>query len=82
MPPIFIINVTIEIISLGDIICANCELVSIRISLGSIPITLAQGSLSKLVHTLNIRSIKVSSISENSRFFSSGYPPPPASYQL
>ena len=65
--------------SLGDIICANCELVSIRSSLGCISTTFSQGSLKRLTHTLNILSSIVSSISENSLGLSSAVPAPPKS---
>ena len=37
------LSVTIAVISLGDINCANCEFVSIRSSRGSIVTTLSQG---------------------------------------
>ncbi len=76
--PILMLSVTIAVISLGDINCANCEFVSIRSSRGSIVTTLSQGSTIRLVHISRIFSKIISSISVNSLLFARGAPPPPS----
>ena len=77
--PILTLIVTIAIVSLGEIICANCELVSILSSLGEILTTFCQGSLKRFTQIVKIRSRITSSISEKSLSLSKALPAPPRS---
>ena len=76
--PIFTLIVIIAIISLGEIIWANCEFVSIRSSLGCKSTTFSHGSRSRSTQTPIILSIISNSISEKSRTFANGSPLPPS----
>ena len=75
--PILTLSVTRAIISVGDIICANCEFVSIRSNRGSNSHTFSHGSTKRSTATLNIRSMISNSISEKSLGLSRGTPFPP-----
>ena len=77
--PILRLIVIIAIVSVGDIICANCEFVSILSSLGVTLITFSHGSFKRLTHIEKILSIMVSSISEKSLSLSRAVPVPPSS---
>ena len=76
--PILILTVITAVISDGEIICANCEFVSILSSLGFTSKTFAHGSRRRFTQTFIIRSISRSSISEKSRSLSNGSPFPPS----
>ena len=76
--PILMLSVTMAIISLGAITCANCGFVSTLLSSGDISTTFFHGSRKSCVSMTSIFCMIESSISENSRFFSSGIPIPPS----
>ena len=74
--------VTMAIISLGEIIWANWELVSILSILGTMLKTFCQGSLKRLTQILKILSIIESSISEKSLPLDNGLPAPPSNLSI
>ena len=76
--PILIFSVTIAIISFGAMICANCAFVSIRSMNGSRSTTFFHGSRNSCIQVTIILSSIDNSISENSLFFSRGFPAPPS----
>ena len=71
-------RVTMAIISLGAITCANWGFVSSLLKTGEISTTFFQGSRNNWVNITNNFCNIVSSISENSLLFSKGCPLPPS----
>ena len=76
--PILTFIVTIAIMSLGAITCANCALVSILSITGLISMTFFHGSLISCIQTTISFSRMIISISEKSLALSSGCPCPPS----